>query len=751
MRYLLFCCYFIISPVFAIYDLVSIDITPSNEGTTFCFLVDGPQKSLTMYLALTENEQDFSFFDDKLALTPLQSDNPAPVFLTKKMRPSCFGPYPHETLQNLKLYAGAGTSFEEVLQNQDYIQFFNGFPSLDRAEKNWTVMVYIVGSSLERVGRTTKGYASQDILEMLAGTRNSPSHDINLLLSTGGSSRSGWKTVKRSLVRNGQYYVLEDLGQQAMSNPHTLTDFVNWATTEFPAQHNALILWNHGGGTQGFGQDTAQSANAKMMSLKQLHEAYQTIRQQSGKPLDIVVYDACLMASIEVAEITATVAQTLSASAELEPGHGIDYEHLLRHISTSPPTDGIAFGQVVKNGYIQHSKEQGSFEESQITYSVFDLTQLPLFTETFGQFATEFKALLQKKGFLDYQTLSRGIIRAPGYPLRQTGQLRSLRSSTDNKQVRIDLYNLLQTIGPDFDAFSESAQTLLHLLDQVIVDYEVNDNVKAIKTEAGRMSIDIGITDTGHLSTLPAAYTLFNEGLVYYDERRQKDNYKPEAEKVCPRGMTCAFAQWLELEANDILGIDAYFGQKQDDRSTIYLIEPKVYQYQALSTDLELTLDGKPACQYQLCVNDSHCEDITLTQQGQQLLADVSLNDSPAVLSFCQKAVCGVAQQIGGIWGRDDILYPDDKIIPNTLHVQLKQIEQRQGNPLTVENPEQVTLKKSCEAKKGAIWIGYYSLNRQEKIALLCDSGDCICQENDVDPGCQEIGFKAGIQLIQAK
>jgi len=762
MRYLLLCCcYFIVYPVFAIYDLVSIDAIPSSEGTQFCFLVDGPQKGMEMYLALTvTGQEDFLFFDDKLALTPLQTDTPPPVFLNKKIRPSCFGPFSDEILQPIKLYAGAGASFDDVVANQKYRQVFNGFPTLTKDEKNWTVMVYIIGSNLEREvrqrgGSVTKGYASKDILEMLAGTHPPQTNEVNVVISTGGAARAGWKTIKRALIRDGQHYVLEDLGAQNMANPQALSDFVIWATTEFPAQHYALILWNHGGGTQGFGQDNSSAGSPEMMSFTQLHQAYQTIREQIGNPLDIVVYDACLMASIEVAEITATVANAMAASAELEPGHGIDYAHLLSHVGQSPPADGIDFGKVVKTGYIQHTKDEGTFGTSQITYSVFDLTQFPLFTETFEKFAGEFKALLENKGFLNYQTLSRGIIRAPGYPLRQSGKLRSLRSTTDNKPVRIDLYNVLQTVGPDFDEFSVEAQTLLGILDQMIVDYETSDKVKEIKPDAGRVSIDIGVTDISHLSALPAAYTLFNEGLVYYDERRQQDSSNPEGTKVCPKGMTCAFAQWLKLSSDEVLGMDVYFGQKSDI-STIYVIEPTFYQYRELSADLELAVDGNQACQYQICMNEATCEDITLTKQGeQQLLADVTLNESPAMLSFCQAdddswSICGVAQQTGGIWGRDDKLYSEDSIIPNTLQVLADETELRQGNALTVENAEQVSLKKSCEAEKGAIWARYYGLNRQAKIEVLCDSGDCICKENDPDEGCQNLGVKAGV-LIKAE
>lgn len=759
------------TPALALHDYAAIDIQPRNEQTSFCLEYDTPMQfweqgtlysANNFYIAAMTSLGNILFVEPTEVspmptITPWLPGEEAPRFSPWRTGPICLGPFPNAALEGLHIFAGIGNDVDDVLTRQNFINIFAGFPQLPPPKKDWTVMVYMVGSDLE--AKSSKGgrhWASIDIAEMLDGTRALPNDNSNLVVSTGGSTRVGWNTVKRTLIQHGQAHVLEDLGTKNMADPQTLSDFVIWAKSQFPAQHYALILWNHGGGTQGYGKDTSDGGQGAMMNLSQLHQAFQTLHEQSDTPLDIVVYDACLMASIEVAEVTATAANAMASSVELEPGHGIDYAHLMSQLADSPPEDGPAFGRIVKTGYIEHSKKQGTFESSQITYSVLDLTQQSLFTETFSQFATEFRKLLKKQGFLDYQRLSRGLIRAPGYPLMETGRLRSLRSIDDNRHVRIDLYNILQTVAPGFDEFSESATELLKILDQMVVDYETNDNVKAVQADAGRLSIDINLTNTDHLAALPEAYTLLNEGLVYYDERRQYDGNQPKGSKDCFKGLglICAFAQWLYLEAKDILGIEAYFGQKRDDVATVYVIDSAFYQYQELSDTLKLSVDGHQACQYQLCADEAHCEDITLTKQRHQLLADVSLNESPAILSFCQTdddiwSVCGVAQQVEGIWGRDDFLYTEDRIIPNTWHVQADKIEQREGNALTVDNPAEVTLEKSCVNENGAIWAMFYSLNQQPQTILLCDNGDCLCKENDTDEGCQELGFKAGVILQQ--
>ena len=56
------------------------------------------------------------------------------------------------------------------------------------------------------------------------------------------------------------------------------------------------------------------------------------------------------------------------------------------------------------------------------------------------------------------------------------------------------------------------------------------------------------------------------EGLEFYNQRRKTDKFTPDGTLVCPQGIVCAFAQWLE--------------------------------YKPLKADLELPVDGTKACQY---------------------------------------------------------------------------------------------------------------------------------------------------------
>jgi len=365
-------------------------------------------------------------------------------------------------------------------------------PQLPRPMGEWTVMVYVVASSLELP--KPKDYASQDISEMLQGTQGNGSDAIHVVVTTGGGEVPNWDTVKRLFIHNGQRHVLADLGKQEMSEPQTLSEFVQYAKANFPAQHYALILWNHGGGTKGFGSEFSPKTGEykDYMKLTQLKDSYQSIRQRNGL-LDIVVYDACFMSSIEVAEITSGVTKVMAASTESEPEHGLDYAHLLKTIAANPPKNGVEFGKIVKTGYLEQTLSKRTFTSRHITYSVLDLTQLPAFNKTLALFAKELNKQLNDEGFLTYEILSRGIIRAPGYPLKNyplknTNRLPSFdvgdyEKPLDTDNFRIDLYNALQHISlkfRDIQSFRElqsHATTLQTQLKQLVVDYAVNELV----------------------------------------------------------------------------------------------------------------------------------------------------------------------------------------------------------------------------------------------------------------------------------
>lgn len=188
------------------------------------------------------------------------------------------------------------------------------------AEKEFTLMVYMVGSDLESVA----GAATDNINEL----KSINTENINIICESGGSLR--WKTSQltaehntRFKINDGEIIIDKKLPSRNMGLASTLADFIAYARSSYPAQKYILALWNHGDGpVGGFGSDELFANDAIM--LNELSEALKTAGCEK-EPLDIIGFDACCMASIETALCVAPYANYMIASQNIEPAGGWDY------------------------------------------------------------------------------------------------------------------------------------------------------------------------------------------------------------------------------------------------------------------------------------------------------------------------------------------------------------------------------------------------------------------------------------------
>ncbi len=130
-----------------------------------------------------------------------------------------------------------------------------------------------------------------------------------------------------------------------MSSPDTLKKFVVEAIKKFPATHVALILNDHGGGFSGA---MADDSDGSFMSVPQIRVALQEAEKETGKKIDIIGFDACLMAEAEVAYELRDCADIMLASEENEGGPGWSYDSIL---------GGHVLGEAVKR--ISESSRRG--------------------------------------------------------------------------------------------------------------------------------------------------------------------------------------------------------------------------------------------------------------------------------------------------------------------------------------------------------------------------------------------------------
>lgn len=166
--------------------------------------------------------------------------------------------------------------------------------------------------------------------------------------------------------------VLEELGEIDTMDPQNLSWFIWYGLTEFPAERTGLVLWDHGGAAIiPFGED-ADTAPGEYLSLPELQQAIGSAIQTAGADkLDLIGFDACLNATLEIARGMAPYGEVMVASQELEAGHGWDWRSLA--VLQEPGADEVDLANAIVTSYETHSQESPLGGQSDYTQSAIDL------------------------------------------------------------------------------------------------------------------------------------------------------------------------------------------------------------------------------------------------------------------------------------------------------------------------------------------------------------------------------------------
>ncbi len=241
------------------------------------------------------------------------------------------------------------------------------------AAKTFTVMVYLCGTDLESEG----GMGSRDLQEMVK-SKIPADGDVTLFVQTGGTKN--WQArgldnrkVQRWTVSGDGLRLVTDVGAADMGDPDTLADFLKAGLQQFPADRYGLILWDHGSGASGGVCYDEMSKDALYMS--ELYQALQTAsKAKNYRKFTFVGFDACLMASYEMACHLQPFAEYMVASEELEPGTGWSYNTWLPQLVKNPATSMEELGPQIVDGYLSASLRADRSEYA--TLSVLNLNKL---------------------------------------------------------------------------------------------------------------------------------------------------------------------------------------------------------------------------------------------------------------------------------------------------------------------------------------------------------------------------------------
>jgi hypothetical protein len=143
-----------------------------------------------------------------------------------------------------------------------------------------------------------------------------------------------------------------------------------------------VILWDHGGGVNGgFGPDDMTGSKLSVADISQ------TLKQAAGQAMrfEIVGYDACLMATAEVAASLYQVSNYMVASRDIEDSLSWAYVLFLTYVTTNPGVGGMEIGTNIVDTYVAKLAAAG---QQSFTLSVVDLSKAKALVDATEAFST---------------------------------------------------------------------------------------------------------------------------------------------------------------------------------------------------------------------------------------------------------------------------------------------------------------------------------------------------------------------------
>lgn len=198
------------------------------------------------------------------------------------------------------------------------------------AQAKWTVMVYISGDN------NLEDYVVTDIETELASTGSSANVQVLALADRGpgyDTSYGDWQTTKLFYVTQGMTAAPEnavaDWDERNLGDPQTLIDFVTWTKTNYLADHYALYFWGHGWNWHP-GYVMLDDTSADTLDYAEMKAALPSLGF-----IDVVGYDGCNMASMEIFNLWHGHATAVTSSQEYVGGEGLQYDLILANLAAN--------------------------------------------------------------------------------------------------------------------------------------------------------------------------------------------------------------------------------------------------------------------------------------------------------------------------------------------------------------------------------------------------------------------------------
>jgi hypothetical protein len=293
--------------------------------------------------------------------------------------------------------------------------------------------------------------------------------------------------------------VIGQLGETNTGDPAVAIDFFTWGVRRFPSERVFFVIWNHGSGidesdvyARAAAEDVAierhagpggrkviPRANVRTMLARrhrralfsttvdqamadrgiayddtsrdfldnaELKRVLAEVTRASGRRIDLLGFDACLMNMLEVAYQLRPSADFIAGSEQVEPGDGWPYDRVLRALTARPEMTARELGSAIVSEYV------ASYGDDSVTQSVLDVARADACASAVDALAAALIPALKTAS--EYQAVSRALAATLRFEIADFADLASLctevASRSRNAAVKDAAADVLETIsGPE--------------------------------------------------------------------------------------------------------------------------------------------------------------------------------------------------------------------------------------------------------------------------------------------------------------
>lgn len=214
----------------------------------------------------------------------------------------------------------------------------------------WTLMIYIAGDN------NLDPYVISDIETELAPTGSNA--DVSVVALADREASADWSQALLFYIEPGMLATPEtavaDWGEIDTGDPQVLIDFVLWTKAHYPTEHYALSFWNHGWSWRP-GITMRDDTNGGSLNQDEIEAALAAVG-----PIDVIMYDACQMGTIENQATVQASSQAIVHSQEWVGWDGIEYELVIPTLQADPLMSPEALAVVINQSAAVNKELTGS-------------------------------------------------------------------------------------------------------------------------------------------------------------------------------------------------------------------------------------------------------------------------------------------------------------------------------------------------------------------------------------------------------